>query len=192
MHSRGCKGDANVGWLSHALPRAWKITADGSVPEYWQYVKWLLLVALMAMAFRASRQTVYLAFAALFIYLLIDDSISVHELVGARLARLLGFTPWLGLRDVDFGELLMTAIAAVVLFGAIGIAHLGATAEATRRFVRVMMLLIVALAGFGVGVDMLDIILQSEWLSIVEDAGEMAVASLMVAVAYLEARRLRS
>ena len=178
--------------LAHGrVPRLWSITRDGSVPEFWQYAKWLVLAGLTTWVFVIARRPAYLVLAAFFLYFLADDSLSLHERVGVWITRLFGFAPHLGLRAVDFGELSATATAALLLFGALFFAYRFTSDETTRRFVRTSVALILVLALFGVGVDMADIVLDSAALSIVEDAGEMVAASALVAAATAHLAALR-
>jgi hypothetical protein len=166
------------------LPRSrWHVAQEGGIAEQWQWVKWgalALLLGLMAM----SGSAVYLAWAAVFLYLLLDDSQAIHETYGWRLGQALGLQPAFGLRARDFGELMVTALAAVPLFGFLALAYRTSRADA-RRFTRAMLALAVLLAIFGVGVDMLEIALPAAAtvLNLVEDGGEMVVASAMVAYA---------
>ena len=57
-------------------------------------------------------------------YLLIDDSQQIHEIYGLTIADALGFQPAFGLRPQDFGELIVTALAAGPLLVAIGLVDL--------------------------------------------------------------------
>jgi surface polysaccharide O-acyltransferase-like enzyme len=88
-----------------------------------------------------------------------------------------------GLRAVDFGELAVTAFFASILFGVIGVAYYRSDHDA-RSFSRSMLLLLVALAVFGVVFDMVHVMIKGPaWefaLEIVEDGGEMVVMSVIM------------
>lgn len=161
------------------------VSLDNGIAEHWQYVKWALLALLLAFMSLGRRSVVYLAWALLFLYLLIDDSQQIHETYGRKIASALEFQPALGLRAQDFGELAVTAIAAVPLFSFLAFAYLLTSQRDPRTFTHDMIVLVVALAFFGVGVDMLEIAIP--WssartiLNLVEDGGEMIVATFMVA-----------
>jgi phosphoglycerate dehydrogenase-like enzyme len=83
--------------------------------------------------------------------------------------------------------LLVTGVAASVLLGVIAVAYLSTRSEDLRAVTHGLIALLLLLAVFGVGVDMLDIALPWERirkiLTVVEDGGEMIVASMMVAYA---------
>jgi hypothetical protein len=74
-----------------------------------QYAKWFACTALCAWAFARGRDALYLAWAALFFYFLLDDSQSSWSI-----AERLELAPAYGLRAKDFGELAVSAIAGVV------------------------------------------------------------------------------
>jgi hypothetical protein len=161
------------------------VSLDNGIAEQWQYVKWSLLTLMLTFMSFKRRAVVYLAWALLFLYLLIDDSQQIHETYGEKIAVALAFKPAFGLRAQDFGELAVTAIAAVPLFSLIAAAYLLTSQRDARTFTHDMILLVVALAFFGIGIDMLDIAVP--WrsvqtiLALVEDGGEMIVATFMVA-----------
>ena len=172
----------------HGMPRDnWHISVDGGFAEIWQYAKWTMLILVSVVLASKSRAAVYLVWAIIFLYLLIDDSLSIHEDYGLRLASQLGLRPAFGLRARDFGELMVTAAAAGVLLGALAIVYRKTLQEKPRIFTRHMLWLLVALVFFGVGVDVLDIAVP--WatarsvLEQIEDGGEMIVASLMTGYA---------
>lgn len=161
------------------------VSIDNGIAEHWQYVKWALLALLLTFMSLRGRSVVYLAWALLFLYLLIDDSQQIHETYGGKIAAALELQPAFGLRAQDFGELAVTAIAAVPLFGFLAVAYLLTSQRDARTFTHDMIVLVVALAFFGVGVDMLDIAVPwpsaQTTLNLVEDGGEMIVATFMVA-----------
>lgn len=160
------------------------VALDNGPAEKFQYVKWALLSTMLACRAIFSRSSMPGAWAVLFLYLLIDDSQQIHERFGELISLAWHFHPMLGLRAQDFGELIVTAIATVPLALLIGTIYIFSR-ERERIFCRTMLLLLIALAFFGVVVDMIDII--APWrslqlaLGIIEDGGEMIVASLMVA-----------
>jgi len=71
---------------------------DGSNPEKLQYVKWLTSTLFCAWAFARQRDALYLAWAALFFYLLLDDSLELHETISDVLAQSLQVAARYGLR----------------------------------------------------------------------------------------------
>lgn len=159
------------------------ITKDGGFGETFQYVKegWLALMLLFL--FVIAAEVVYAGWSLLFAYLLIDDLFQVHERLGWEISGYAGFLPRFGLRGDDFGELIVTAFFASILFGVIGLACYRSDQDA-RTFSRSMLLLLVALAIFGVVFDMVHMMMKGPFwefgLGVVEDGGEMVVMSVIV------------
>jgi hypothetical protein len=155
---------------------------DRGYAEYFQYTKlyWLILLS-AALAVR-RRALIYLAWLAVFGYLLVDDAFSVHEQSGAALANSLELTPALGLRAADFGELLVMAIAASAMAALLALGY-WRSAAAGRAPVRLLALL-AGFAAAAVPVDMVHSVFRDaplgDVLAVIEDGGEMLVVSLML------------
>ena len=157
------------------------LDVDGGYSEIFQYVKEFWIAALLATLFAIRRQGCYLAWSALFCYLLADDSLQLHEQGGAWLAQTLNLAPAFNLRAIDLGELMITASAAAVLFLAIGATYVKGD-QAVRRFSNRLFLLVLLLAGCGVLFDMIEIMVawgRPLW-DLIEDGGELLVMSLML------------
>lgn len=164
------------------------IEADRGYAEIFQYIKlfWIVLNFVSISVLYKGRS--YLAWAALFLYLLLDDSLLIHENVGSHLAEVLNFSSRLYLRPVDFGELLVSATALVVFFGLFLLVY-PKSSRRFRRDSRNLILLLCALAAFGIGFDMVHVMLDYVpgeigrklyyLAAIFEDGGEMLVVSLI-------------
>lgn len=166
--------------------RPFSLEADNGVPESFQYVKEFWVATCMALMFRRTRAMVYLGWAAVFVFLLLDDAFQFHEHVGKWSGQQYELPVAFGLRPDDIGELLFAAAAGVTTMLLIGIGVWRGDADA-RLISRDMAVLLVVLAGFGVGADILHVIthfkapLLAQFLLILEDGGEMLVVSAMVA-----------
>ena len=163
----------------------WHVSFEGGFAERWQYVKWAGIALMLGATAIRRRSAVYLAWMTVFTYLFYDDSSQVHERYGLWLAQSLEFKPAFGLNPADFGEVIVTAVAATVLLASLAIAYGTSSQQDARLFTRRMLVLLAALAFFGVGVDLLDIALPWKSLrligELIEDGGEMVVASVMAA-----------
>lgn len=163
------------------------LEVDGGHPEKYQYIKTFSIVVFLIMVSAKVRAFGYCAWAALFLYLLIDDALSVHESIGLHVATSLEFPSAFGLRPRDFGELVVTAFAATLLLSPIAVFY--ARGSSGFKFVsRCLFLLLIALAFFGILIDMLHVAIDQGWkvsflLGAVEDGGEMIVMSVMTAFA---------
>jgi hypothetical protein len=92
------------------------------------------------------------------------------------------------LRAKDFGELIASAIAAVILLSPLILLYQRG-APAFRQATRHLLLLLFSLAFFGIFIDMLHVILLGRGLDValvlLEEGGEMAVISLIAGYTFL-------
>jgi hypothetical protein len=165
------------------------LDVDRGYAEFFQYLKLLWAGLLLTCLGLRTRRWGYLAWALLFLYLLVDDSFSLHENVGRTIADRLALQDAIGLRAIDFGELLVSASAGSVLAVAIGWTWLRG-AGGFRRSSRDLLVLLLALVFFGVIVDMVHIALDpGGWIDnalvILEDGGELVVTSFITWYAFL-------
>ena len=157
------------------------IETDMGYAEIYQYVKefWIILL-LLGIAVQRPR-AIYFAWMCLFIYVLCDDALSVHENVGRWIGTQLDLQPMFGLRPRDFGELIVSVVAGGVLFSSIGVAYFFSDLHG-KIMSRYLMGLFALLVLFGVGVDMIHQMVsfgKDAW-GVIEDGGEMCIISLMV------------
>jgi hypothetical protein len=165
------------------------LDVDRGYAEFFQYMKLLWTVLLLGLLSLRTRRWGYLAWALLFAYLLVDDSFSLHENIGRLLASRLSLGDAFGLRAIDLGELLVSAMAGGVVAVGIGWAYWRGGAE-FRRSSRHLLVLLLAIVFFGVVVDMVHIAIGPEgWLDnalvILEDGGELVVTSFIAWYAFL-------
>jgi hypothetical protein len=165
------------------------LDVDRGYAEFFQYLKLLWTIVLLIGVSLRTREKGFLAWALLFAYLLVDDSFRLHETIGESLAGALAFDDALGLRAIDFGELLVSAIAGVLLFVVIAWAYVRG-AQTFRHASRHLLALLLLIVLFGVVVDMVHIALEPDgWLDnglvILEDGGELVAMSLVTWYAVL-------
>ena len=166
-----------TGWLD--------IGEDRSVAEFLQYLKFGCVCLILATIYVRTKSVSYLAWIPLFSYLLVDDSFSLHETLGRSLSEFLSLSPSTGgLMGQDIGQVIYAAIIAPVLFAPILFAYMLGS-QRFRRESNSLCLLVVGLAGFAVGVDLLHALVR-HWsmidaaARIIEESGEMITVSLMV------------
>lgn len=161
------------------------IDFDRGYAEFFQYLKMtyaLLLITLVAIETRSWILSVWLI---PFAYLLSDDALQIHERGGEYIAQLFSLQPGLGVRAVDFGEVAVSGIAGLIILPLLGIAYWKACAGERWIFHRLLGL-IALLALFGIVIDLAHVAAHSllggfDWIAVVEDGGEMVVATLIVA-----------
>lgn len=152
---------------------------DQGYPEMFQYIKWFWIIILFTYLSIIRRSLTFCAWAVFFTYLLFDDAVGIHERVGALIAGNLTMTPPFGLRLLDIGELVVTGVAGVILLSFVLVAYVFGS-KAFKKISHDLLFLIFILAFFGVFVDMLHIAWKSiTVLGVIEDGGEMFVASIM-------------
>jgi hypothetical protein len=154
---------------------------DGGYAEWFQYLKYASVLAMTLYLFARSGNTAYITLAVVAAFLLVDDSLMLHEHGGDEIGAALPFDSLGGLRAEDFGELAVYAsFGAVFLVAAIA-GHLRQDVEG-RRFLLGFYAIVVALAFFAVGMDMVRMIGEDvlPGLGLIEDGGEMVVTSVLL------------
>lgn len=164
------------------------LSVDRGYPEIYQYTKYLWIISILIFMSSKERSPHYVPWIFVFGYFLLDDSLQIHERIGAHIAASLNFAPLLGLRLQDYGELAISAAMGMVLLFPL----LWAYKNGSRMFRKIshdLALLIAVLVFFGVAVDMVDSAIEFGWpvkfaLGVIEDGGEMLAVSLIVWYAF--------
>jgi hypothetical protein len=163
------------------IPDILALGKELSLPEIWNYLKWVSVVLLLALTALRGGPRWTIPMALVFLIILADDSLAIHEHLGPALAPVLP--------DAISGMAGSEATA----FALFGLAILGLVIGAWRMRrptdtpgPGTLLWLLAALGFFVVGVDVLhDTIpmglVAYSLMVIVEDGGEMAVASLILA-----------
>ncbi len=176
---------AQVGdWRS---PR-WSIEWDGGFGEIWQYAKivFVILMLLHVTARRGSQDRMCsLAWALLFVWVLADDGLRLHERMGEVLASWL--TPLLATQHLAqaFGELVVLLVMALLLLGWIWWASASA-GDRWRAWSIYLLLGLACLGFFAVAVDLVHALVRTPllhaMLGLIEEGGEMLSLSLVVVI----------
>lgn len=177
-------------WLLHVGSLAqhpnFNIDAEGSFAESYGSLKWLACLLLcLWQYFRAGRDLLYLGWALVFAYILVDDATGIHEWLGFEIARAMGWGDAFRLHGADFGELIVFFTAGTIILAVIGFAYWMSEDQAAKAFSRRLFLGMCALALFAVAIDALHSALRTipkamSYAGAVEDSGEMMVASVLV------------
>ncbi len=161
---------------------------DHGFPEMFQYIKWFWIIILLVVISITRESLHFVTWGFLFLYLLVDDALEIHETVGKLIAGYFPTTPPFGIRPQDLGEITVTCIAGGIFSVLIFLAYIRGS-EAFRKATHNLVLLIVALVFFGVFIDLVHVVAHFSdsisWkvtavLAVVEDGGEMIVASLIL------------
>jgi hypothetical protein len=156
---------------------------DRGYSEIFQYVKEYWSALLLGLLAIQARSLLYLSWSVLFFYLLLDDSVQIHENLGVLISSKFSFPAIFNLRAVDLGELAVFALVSLFFLIAIGINYrLGD--RLSREVSKSLIILLFALAVFGVVLDMLHVVFSTPFLDplliLVEDGGELIIMSLIV------------
>jgi hypothetical protein len=179
--------------LVDAVPELLKITKDRALPEDFNYLKWaVIILALIWLAVR-DHWLAPLFWALVFVMILADDSLQLHEKLGAFISSWSDLPSSSYFYGDDMGELLAFVVMGLVALALT--ASLFTRRGASARAISLRYgLMIVALGGFGVGVDSLHQVVShlaegtsaatilSQLFGVLEEGGEMVVASFATAM----------
>jgi hypothetical protein len=179
--------------LIDAVPEALKITRDGALPEEFNYFKWAVIAISLGWLSLRDHWFAPLCWAAVFVMILADDSLQLHERAGAALSSWSGLPSSTYFYADDLGEVLAFSVMGLAAFGVAALLFLRSGAAGRALSLRYIVLIVV-LAGFGVGVDAVHQLvsrmtegmsvatLLSQFFGMIEEGGEMIVASFAVAM----------
>ena len=162
---------------------------DLGLAESFMYVKEYWVILLLAYLAWTRKKFMYFAWAILFLYIMADDLIQMHEKVGAMLVSKFELVPMFNLRAQDFGELAFSGFSGMVLLSLIGVSYIKSDAN-IRRICRHLIILLSSLVLFGVVFDMIQIMFADNHImfhifGIIEDGGEMIILSFFCWYIYL-------
>ena len=156
----------------------WLSFNDKGFAESYTYIKefWIVIL-LVVLSLRKSR-SLYFAWALLYGYLLVDDSLRLHERLGALLNFHFEFGSIFSLSPNGVGELIVYFVSAFLLLIPIAITYTRSDIE-TKMDSRCFFIILALLGFFGVCVDTVhEMIMNSilnEPVGLLENGGETEV-----------------
>lgn len=156
--------------------------------EMFQYLKeyWIFILLLFLAIY--GRSLLYFSWSLLFFYLLLDDYFELHENLGEQISLQLGLSEMFNLRARDFGELIVSGSIAIFFLIFIGIAYRFGD-RLSRQASKYFIIMLFALAFFGIVVDMLHMAVQIPFLQpvfvVLEDGGELLAMSTILSFVFL-------
>lgn len=169
-------------YIFHILSNPlFSIEQDLGYAEVYQYIKEFWIVVLLLILAINRRHLIYLSWSLLFTYILLDDSLRIHERFGKYLVKLFEIKPMFDLRAQDYGELSVSMLFGLLLFAIIGASYLFSE-NLEKKISTHLFILMVLLAFFGIFFDMIDVAIHwgTKLWGLVEDGGEMIVMSMIV------------
>lgn len=173
----------------------WDGARDESLIEWAGYLQ-LGTAAILLLALAIHRKLpLYFAWSLVFLVLMLDDSLRLHENVGHFLVRTAHLPSVLGLRPNDVGELMSWAFFGAVLGIMLVVTHLRSSKPA-RRDSWIFLGLTVLLACFAVVLDMLEIaiwdllpLIGHGLITLTETGGELVAMTFVLARVLFLARQ---
>jgi hypothetical protein len=167
-----------------------RIDRDWSFAEWLNYLQTTTCAILLLGVFRTTRQPLYVAWALIFLFVVMDDSLKIHEGVASYLVGTFDVPALPRLRPRESGELIAWSMIGSVLVGILwwSIARSGRSARAAGG---VLALAFAGLIFFGIGIDMAHIAFAQTGtglyalLGVLEDGGEMLSIALAFVLALL-------
>jgi hypothetical protein len=183
----------------------WNMEDETGLSERFQHLKWAVAAVLLLILFMRRRAMIYAAWALVFAYFAIDDSIRLHERVGSWLVRVLDLRSfediylehfsYFYLRAQEFGELIVAASLGLIIVAILYIAWPRPDAIREKTVAKRLIAWLLLFALFAVGFDMLHTMVWEiyppaiELIGVIEDGGEMICASILVCGLVLELAR---
>jgi hypothetical protein len=149
--------------------------------DVFQYIKEFWIFILLGVLFIKNRGFMIFIWLMFFLYILLDDSLTIHETVGEWLANYFQIQPRYNLRPVDFGELIVSFCvgSSFMIFLILGYLKSNQTLKKISIHIFILLLLLIF---FGVFVDIIHIYFNDNHkLGLIEDGGEMLVISIITA-----------
>jgi uncharacterized membrane protein len=182
---------SSTDWISSDY---FSVERERGYAELFQYIKeyWIaLILVILAVKWRSILCFIW---SLLFFYLLLDDSLEVHEKLGELISQQLAFFPAFNLRAKDFGELLVSAGVGLFFLIAIAIAYRFGD-RISREISKYLIVMLFILALFGIVGDLLHMAFYESFLKpflgLLEDGGEMIVMSIIAWFVFKQMERLK-
>jgi len=167
-----------------SLADLFMINNDNGYPEMFQYFKYFVVILILIYLILKKQGIGYIAWLLLFTLLLLDDALRFHERFGTWVVEKFNYSPMLGLRAHDLGELTYVAFFGLILLFFLFFGYLKGN-EKYRKTNIDLGLLFALFLFFGVAMDMIDQLVEYNRYShliliLIEDGGEMITLSLIV------------
>ena len=164
------------------------LTQDQGFAEVFQYIKEFWIVLLLILGYWQRKNMVFFGWALFFSYLLLDDFLSIHEIVGAIIGNLWYFPNILNLQGSDLGEIIFLATVGIIFLTSIGYSH-AQSKYRDRKHSNFLIFFLLALMIPAVILDVVHAAVDNNRFlylvfSLLEDGGEHIVMSLTLAFVY--------
>ncbi len=152
---------------------------DNNYPEFFLYLQELAIAILLVLMYRRSGFLVYLAWGLIFTYILLDDSLLVHERIGVYLVDRFNVQNNFGVRGRDITEVIVQLFFGVPLIGFMAWAHFYRSDSFARIVSTWLFALLALLVSFAIVLDWFHVKIMvidlKPVLGTIEDGAEMFV-----------------
>ena len=164
------------------------LTQDQGFAEVFQYIKEFWIALLLLFGYWQRRQSIFLAWALFYGYLLLDDFLSIHELIGINISNFFNFPDALSLRGSDFGELVFLALVGISFLLLISRSHAKSKSD-DKKYSNLLVFFLLALAIPGILFDLIHVLVNQHSalfliFVLLEDGGEHLILSFVLAFVY--------
>ena len=170
---------------------ALKITLDRGYAEVFQYVKMFWIASILSVVAFRSRSLLYWVWVGFFSYLLLDDSLRIHE----NWSKADYFPSLFGIHPHASGELIISGSIGVIFLSLIAATYRSGDRLA-KSVSQVLVMMLILLGILGVLIDafnsMVEVGIFNPLLATLEDGGEMIVISFILAFVFCLPQRLQS
>lgn len=174
---------------------SFSIEQERGYADIFQFLKEYWIVLVLGFLVLRKHSALYLGWFLLFFYILVDDTVQIHEKLGLSISKQLNFLPVFNLRAQDFGELIVSFFFGSFLLIFIATAYRFGD-RLSRDVSRYLIKMLLALALCGIVIDMIHIAIKSPTLEpimgLLEDGGEQLVMSIIAWFVFFLPEQLQS
>lgn len=168
--------------LGYITDPNFSVTQNWGYPEIFQYLKAGFVAACFFWLGSNFKRPQFYSWAVVFLYILLDDSIEVHEYLGYHVGTFLESAGRSGGKTL--GELLVFGLLGFIIFTPLFYFYLRSANRELKIMSQDLFMLFMAMLFFGIGVDVLHDMAETGTvlngvLGLVEDGGEMLVMSII-------------
>ena len=172
------------------------LEVDHSLSEFFIYIQELGIVILLFWMYKKYDNLLYLAWLLIFSYILIDDSLLLHERIGVWMVDQFNVENNFGVRGRDITEVIVQLIFGVPLIGFAAWAHFFKGDRLAKRISIVLAVFLLVLIGFAVVLDWFHVKIMILYLKpilgTIEDGGEIFIITAILWYVYRQWQNMES
>lgn len=168
--------------LGYVTDPNFSVTQNWGYPEIFQYLKAGFIAACFFWLGSNYKRPQFYSWAVVFLYVLLDDSLEIHEILGYHAGTFLEGAGISGGKTL--GELLVFGMLGLIVFTPLFYFYFKSSHPALKIMSQDLFMLFIVMLFFGIGVDVFHDMAETGTvlngvLGLVEDGGEMLAMSLI-------------